>query len=319
MASETPGKARTRYDWYIKAVLRRFGADLAAWLVGERPLSAATLGTALPAVTLVDADRILDIRFEGRPSALLHIEFQMEDDPEMPGRMAEYLIEILRLLKSFEHTGKRLASAVLYLDPREYRCEDPGFLDVEGDLGTRIFISYKVVKLWEVDPRPILAMQSPGLCPFVPLMRGNPAELVVESKDKILQTPEETAPLDSKKELLTVLGIMATRALRDRELVKKLLSEIRTMGENYFIDLLLEEGMEKGLEKGLVKGRREEALRILQQFLELRFGEPGRDVGPRLQAIDTIDEIESLFEEAVITRDLQTFLDRLPTPSHREP
>jgi predicted transposase YdaD len=127
------------------------------------------------------------------------------------------------------------------------------------------------------------------------------------------------APVDSKRELLTVLGIMATRALMDRELVKGMLSDIRTMGENYFIDLLLEEGMEKGLkkglEKGLEKGRREEAHRILRRFLELRFGEAGREAGPRLEAIEDIDELERLHEEAVVARDLQTFLDRLPSPS----
>ena len=40
MASKTSGKARTRYDWFLKAVLRRFGCDLAAWLgEGSRPRS----------------------------------------------------------------------------------------------------------------------------------------------------------------------------------------------------------------------------------------------------------------------------------------
>ena len=232
----------------------------------------------------------------------------MEDDPDMPYRMAQDSLEILRLLKNPEHRGKRLASAVIYLDPQEYRREDPGFLEIDGMLGTKVFVSYGVVKLWEVDPRPMLAMESPGLCPFIPLMRGNPAELVVESKEKILRAPDDMASLDSKKELLAVLGIMATRVLKDRGLVKSLLSEIRTMDdENYFIDLLLQEG------------RLKEGLRILRRVLELRFGEAGREVGPRLQAIEDIEEIEKLHEEAVIARDLQAFLDRLPSPLHRAP
>ena len=52
-------------DMTTGTVLRRFGADLAAWLVGEAPVEANTLGTALPAVTLVEADRIAVTLREG--------------------------------------------------------------------------------------------------------------------------------------------------------------------------------------------------------------------------------------------------------------
>ena len=322
-ASQTP--QRTHYDWLIKAVLRRFGADLAAWLLEERPVEAVSISTSLPAVSLVDADRVLSVKFRAGPSLLLHVEFQMEGDPKMPVRMAEYLVRIRRLLENPEHCGKRLASAVVYLDPRTYRSEDPGVLDVEGDLGTRLFVSYRVVKLWEKDPGPILAMESPGLCPFVPLMRGNPVELAIESKEKILRVPEEVAPFEAKRELLVVLGILASRAIKDRGFLGRLLSEVRKMGENYWIDVLLEEGMEKGLEKGREKGReegreegrREEALRAIRRVLTRRFGEVREDVSTRLEAIVELGDLEGLLEEAAIATSLDAFCARLPPASTR--
>jgi hypothetical protein len=114
---------------------------------------------------------------------------------------------------------------------------------------------------------------------------GTPKELVVQSKDKIIRAPEELASLESKKELIAVLGLLATRVLKDPGTIKRLLTEIRQMGENYMIDLLLKEGeakglekgiekgIEKGLEKGLEKGRREEALRAIRRVIVHRFGE----------------------------------------------
>ena len=56
--------------------------------------------------------------------------------------------------------------------------------------GTSHIATYTVVKLWEEDPGEILAMRSPGLCPFVPLMRGEPRKLFVESRKKIEGAPE---------------------------------------------------------------------------------------------------------------------------------
>ena len=314
---EFPKTRRTHYDWLIKAVLRRFGADLAAWLLQEQPVEAVSIGTSLPAVTLLDADRVLSVKFGAGPALLLHVEFQMEGDPRMPVRMAEYLVGIRRLLENPEHQGKRIASAAIYLDPETYRSEDPGFLDIQGDLGTRLLASYRVVKLWEMDPEPILAMESPGLCPFVPLMRGNPAELVIESKEKILRAPEEVAPFETKRELLAVLGFLANRAIKDLRFLGRLLSEVRKMGDNYWIDLLLEEGMEKGLEKGREEGRREEALRAIRRVLICRFGDVREDVSTCLPAIADVEDLEGLLEEAAIAPTLDAFRARLPPASNR--
>jgi predicted transposase YdaD len=302
-----------RYDWLIRANFGRFARDLAAWLLGEPPLETVAIESGLAVASARFADKILDVRFRGRPSVLLHVEFQVGGDPDMPERMAEYLALVLGVLKSPEHKGKRFAAAVVYLDRKTYR-EDPGSLEIEGELGLRFSIHYQVVKLWEVDPAPILAMESPGLCPFVPLMRGNPLDLLVQSKERILRTSEERAGFEAKKDLLAVLAGLATRVVADRDALARTVREIRAMGENFVFDLLFQEGKEaglrEGLEKGLEKGQVAEARAAILRILKRRFGSVGPEAAARLEAIPRLD-LETLVEDAAVAPTLEDFLRRL--------
>jgi predicted transposase YdaD len=311
MPEPPPKPYRTHYDWLIKSVVGRFGDDLAGWLLGERPASAVALRTALPEVTLADADSILDVRFRDRPPLLLHVEFQLEHDPEMPDRMARYLLGIHRLLLEPAHRGKRMAGVVIYLDPHRYGPGDPGLFDIQGDLGTRLFATYSVVKLWEMDPGPVLALESPGLCPFVPLMRGNPVGLLVQSRDKIVRTHVETISTRTKRELLEVLELMAG-LLMDREFVMALLAEFSTKERKNPLLEVMEENLEKGLKEGRQEGRQEEAVRAVQRVLKARFGEIDQGAEDRLRGIEDIDTLEVLIEAAVLAPSLEAFLAHLP-------
>jgi predicted transposase YdaD len=303
-----------RFDELIKSCLQRFPGDLATWLLGEEPLRVRVTDSVLAIASKRLTDKLFEVRRKGRPTLLLHVEFQIEGRAEIPERMAEYLVMLVSVLRSTEHRGNSLGAVVVYLDRSTYR-EDPGFFEVEGEMGLRISAAYRVIKLWEEDPAPILAMGSPGLLPFIPLMRGNPEELVVQSKELILAAPERLATFETKKDLLVVLGGLATRVIRDREFLGRLLQEVRAMGEemNPFFEPIFNEGKEIGLKEGRAEGAIVEAQRAVVRFLRRRFGpEAERAIGP-VEAIAALPALEALIDEAAVAPTVEDFLRRIPS------
>lgn len=314
MVSTGPQKEPIRYDWLIKAALRRYYPELATWLVGERPLVVEEVETALAVASIRFADKLLSLRFRSRPPLLLHVEFQTEGDMEMPERIAQYLALILGTLKVPKHKGTEPACVVVYLDRQSY-LDDPGRLNLRGALGLKLELSYRVIKLWELDPELLLRFESPGLCPFVPLMAGNPIDLVLKSQQKIVNAPERLASAETKRELLTVLGGLATRVIKDRELIIRLFSEIRLMGENYFFDLIrkeghalgLEEGRKEGREEGREEGARAEVRRGILLVLRRRFSEEPSALSGQLESVQEVEALERLLQEAAVCADLDAF------------
>ena len=303
---ETRKELTTSYDRIIKAGLQSHYGDVATWLLGVRPVDVRTVDTSL--VTPVErlADKILAVRLRGRPAMLLHIEFQLRGGPEMPKRMAQYAALILDLLDAPEHMGKEFASVVVYLDRKTYR-EDPGYIDRLLSPGVELRFSYRVVKLWEVDPEPILRLQAPGLWPFIPLMRGEPKQLLEKSREKILAAPDRILSLEAKHRLLLVQSGLATRVLEDLDVTRSLLSEIQTMGEKYLFEMIEEQGLQKGLEKGARNEAREAVLEVLRR----RFGKVSRLVAQRLQGIEELPRLKKLVGEAAVTPSVDAFLELL--------
>jgi len=314
-----------RFDELIKSCLQYFPGDLASWLLGNVAVGVQSRDSVLATASKRYTDTLLEVPRAGRPALLLHVEFQLGGDAEMPERMAEYAAMLVRAIRSAEeHRGKSLALAVVYLDRKAYR-EDPGHLDVKGEMGLRVLVSYRVVKLWEVDPAPILAMGSPGLLPFVPFMRGNPEELIVESTRKILAIPEALAGTAAKSTLLMSLGAIAGRVIGGRELLSRLYQEVLSMGENRFFDLIYEKGEEAGRKKGCEIGREEgreegaraEARRTILRILRRRFGTEGEGISDRLERVTALHDLESLIDEATDTPTLEGFLRHIPAAASR--
>ncbi len=144
-------------------------------------------------------------------------------------------------------------------------------------------------------------------------MRGNPEELLVKSKGKILETAESRVSFEIKKELLAVLAGLATRVVADREVLERIISEIEAMGENYVFDRFFNRGREAGLREGMEKGREEEAREAILRVLRRRFGVSGAEVSRRLAAISSRSDLEALIEDAATAATPDEFLRRIPS------
>jgi hypothetical protein len=303
MARERPRKEPFSYDRMIKACMSPFHLEMAAWFLGERPIEVREVDTRLAAAEERSVDKLLRVKFHGKPDIALHVEFQVEGRKDIPERMARYLV-LAGTTRAVKERGSRLSSFVVYLDRKTYR-EDPGFFELPAAAGTSLRAVYGVVKLWELDPGPILGGRSPALCPFVPLFRGDPRELLVESREKIIRAPESLAPSAVKQDLLLLLGGLAGRVIQDRDFIRTVLSEIRDMGDNVFFDLIEEQAMEKG--------RAQEARRAVLRVLARRFGEVSEDLRLRLEKVDALENLERLIDDAITCPSPEAFRKILGT------
>jgi len=312
------------YDKLIKASLRAHYGDVVEWLVKARPLEVTPLDPVLATTVERLGDKLWDARFEGQPGLLLHVEWQLKSDSElMPVRMLQFASLVLEVLRLKEHRGKRFLGVVVYLD-KETFSGDPGGLLKELYPGKLLCYGYEVLRLWELDPEPILAAQTPGLWPFAPLMRGDPFDLLERSKQKILALPDTIMGLERKQQLLTILGGLAYRVIKDWRFLQGMVAEIANMSDNPFIDALVEtrlqrreekvrrESRQEGEEEGTKAGARAALLRILRR----RFGDTGEILEQRIVAIGDLETIEKLVEEAAVAPTLEAFVALLP-PSSR--
>jgi predicted transposase YdaD len=297
---------RTLIDRALKALAPGFHAELAAWLVGERPIKVEAIEPGLATVSERARDKLLRLEFAARPPLRMHIELQLQGRANVPRRIAEYLAMDLRAEPPPDRR-EPLACAVVYLDEARYR-HDPGYFEYEGALGTRLRVDYQVVKLWEVDPRTILDLESPGLCVLAPFLRGDKKALCVESSRRIRRSK---APEGLKRDLLAVLAILAARKITDRTFLQRFLQEMKDMTGNYVIDYFLKQGEDRGAEKGRVEGAQIEARRMLLRALTKRFGPLPKRLRVAVEAIASRRRLEQLHDAAITCPDIKAFRRRL--------
>ncbi len=307
---QTPAPKPASYDGLLKALLQRYSIELAAWLLGERPEEVVELNTAHAEVQTRFSDKFYRLRFARRAGVLMHVEFQMAGDFEMPTRMVGYTGPLAKTLHLAAEEGLRPASIVVYLHKESYR-DDPGEFYLEGEFDFKLHVRYKVIKLWEHRPEPILEMESPGLTPLVPLMAGNADELLVKSVEKIRNTPESVASPEMKRELLTVLGTLASKVIKNKEFLRKVRSEVWIMGDNWFLDEVRDEGLQVGLVKGREEGREEAtrstSLEILWSLITQRFGEVPKNLRERIERETTAEDLRGFILLAARCPDLEAF------------
>jgi predicted transposase YdaD len=316
--SQDPRKSkpeRTSFDTIIKAGLEPYYPDLIQWLCGKRPSKVTPLDTHLPVVRDRDADKVLEISFEDRPPFLAHIEFQMESRPDMPVRMAEYLILIHRLRERLKCEKAKFFCAVIYLSPKAFH-GDPGGLVLEGESRTRLECTYDVIKLWEMDPAAALEMQTPGLWAFAPFMAGNMEEVALKSKKKICAAPDSVLSPEQKGELSFLMTTLIARALEDPKMRQSLLEKLSQDPDDPYVTFLREQGRKEGKAEGKAEGEAEgkaegvmeEARRAVLHALECRFGRPSQDLVYRIESISCREKLEGLLGEAILAPGIDAFL-----------
>jgi predicted transposase YdaD len=245
------------WDGVMKRLVGGYAKHFSRWLAGEAVFVRA-LDIELKNQHLF-ADALLEVLLHGMP-ALLHIEFQTYDDPEMEMRLLEY-----NVLASRQYRHLPVYSYVIYLRKAGRIVESPFVRTFpNGEEIHRFF--YRIIKLWEIPAEAVLKTGWIGILPLVTLTDGGKQpEVVREMIDRLVSAQEYDLLAISE-----VVGGLAFTTGPELEWFKRRFSMFQDiLRESPIYQEIMEQGLEKGREEGRIREQREMLIRLVQ----LRFPE----------------------------------------------
>ena len=255
------------YDNTCKYLAENYPGDFARWLLASDTSDIQVLKTELnlepiraDSVTLLQiSNQILHLEFQTTPKSKTPLDFRMLDYYTRLKR--EYWCEIEQVLIFLQATSSEIVFNTQYVDKKTRH-------------------SYRVIRLWEEDPTPLLA--NLALLPLATLARTNsPADLLTQvaaSVDMI----EET---DERQNISACVQVLA--GLRfDKSLITQLFRE-EIMQESVIYQDILQKGEERG--------KKQEALQLIMRLLTRRFGAIELEMQEQISTL-SITQLEELAE-----------------------
>ena len=292
------------YDTTGKDILNEQINEIARFVLNVPDVEVlADLDTEQQLVRAFRTDITKLIRINTR-DAVLHIELQLRDSTEKPmwARNAHYHGYLVS-----EHQIP-VYSNVIYFHPNAGR-NDPGGYTYSWN-GYDYRLSYKVIRLIEIEGQAILEAQVPGLLPFTPLMKppdNMPLERWVQHCiDTTIATPVEPP---TKGNLLYGLSLFGG-LVHDQSLFQRIPEEL--MQESSVFQHQREKFIAEGITQGITQGAKEATLKNLLTVLNAKFHtEAVRALTPALENIDDLQRLEQLLLTAVNAESLETFTEKL--------
>ncbi len=274
------------YDNLLKYLAEHYPAALATWLLG-RPVTRVRLLKTELSLQPIRADSVYLIETD---EEILHVEFETDpsdSEPPLNLRMLDYFVRVYR------RERKLVRQAVIVL--AETGAHIPEEFHV-GDTWHR----YRVIRMWEQDPEPLLAHE--GLWPLAVLARAEqPEQLLMEVAEKVSKIADES----QRSDLTAAAGILA--GLRfDRNLVRRLFRR-EIMMQSVIYREILEEGEQLGEQRGEQQGR----LAIIKRQLTHRFGVLPAETLALLSALSLpeLDQLSEALLEFESVNDLTLWLE----------
>ena len=240
----------------MKRLVRRYAKHFARWLVAEAVFVRA-LDIELQNQQLF-ADALLEVRLRGEP-ALLHIEFQAYDDPDMAMRLLEY-----NVLASRQYEHLPVYSYVIYLRKAGEVAASPLVRGFPTGEDVHHFF-FGVIKLWEVPAELFLGAGWTGVLPLVTLTDGGKRPEVVKEMIDQLASAEEYDVLA----IAQVLGGLVFKTGPELAWFRKRFSMFQDiLSESWVYQELVEQGVEKERQQELQRQRQ-----TIVGFVQRRFPE----------------------------------------------
>jgi predicted transposase YdaD len=244
------------WDNIMKRLVRGYLKQFARWLVSEAVFVRAH-DIELKNQHLL-ADALLEVILHGEP-ALLHIEFQSYDDPEMEMRLLEY-----NVLASRQNGHWPVYSYVIYLrKAREVAISPLVRTFPDGEEVHRFF--FRVIKLWEVPAELLLQTGWTGVLPLVTLTDGGKRpEVVKEMIDRLVLAEEYDLLAISQ-----VIGGLVFKKGPELEWFRNRFSMFQDiLRESWVYQEIIEQGREEERQRRIQEHRT-----ILMRFIQLNFPE----------------------------------------------
>lgn len=262
------------YDNLLKYLAEHYPAALASWLLGKPVKHVRVLKSELSLQPIrADAIHLLELDEE-----ILHVEFETDptdSEPPLELRLLDYFVRIYR------RERKLVRQVVIVL--AETKVHIPEEFHV-GDTWHR----YRVVKLWEQDPAPLLAHE--GLWPLAVLARtAKPQQLLMEVAAKVSTIVDE----NQRSDLTAAANILA--GLRFAPSLVRRLFRREIMMQSVIYREILAEGEQIGEQRGQQRGEQQGRLAIIERLLKHRLGLIPKRAQAKLVAL-TSPELDQLGE-----------------------
>jgi predicted transposase/invertase (TIGR01784 family) len=275
------------YDNICKYLAEEYPTEFARWLLAEEITDIQVLKTEL-SVEPIRADSLTLLQTANQ---ILHLEFQTlpASTPPLPFRMLDYWVRLKR------QYWCPIEQVVIFLKSTTV---DAVFTDQFLDTNTSH--RYRVIRLWEQDPAPLLANQA--LLPLAALARSDsPNRLLEQVAAQIdrIEEPRQRGNLAACVEVLAGLRF-------DIDLIRQLFRE-EVMRES----VVYQDILQKGLQQGLQQGRQQGEVTLILRLLNRRFGEVDPQLQERIQGlfIPLLEELSLALLDFEAVTDLVTWLD----------
>ena len=226
-----------------------------------------------------ESDVLIRVESKEYGKFLVLNELQLRYKPEMPRRMRAYagLAEEKYKLPTYPVLINILKTGDAEI-PTRYESNLAG-LEVRQD--------YRVINLWEVDVKIALEQPLPSLLPFVPILKGGEDESIIREALRLLQADEQLNQLE------TVLAFFATFVL-DSSLVQEIMRwDMTVLRESPWYQEILQ------------RGKREERLSNIELSLEVKFGNEGLKLMPKISQISDLETLKTIQRSILTVASLQ--------------
>jgi len=243
------------------------------------------------------------------PPWALAVEFQIEPDPLMFGRLMEYLGQFWQAIKPDPERGSRfhVAGVVLNLTGTGRTAQNMRW--PEAGFGTELAVLERNLASENADE--LLAGVEGGrwsccVLPWVPLMTGGADSGIIERWKALAEAEPD---FRRRADFAGLARIFASAA--GREVVWDAALEgwnvIESKVVNEWIALGRTEGEAKGRTEGEAKGRITQAVTMLISVLEAKYGRIPPDLEAKIRGASDVDKLEAWAPRAVTTATLDEF------------
>jgi predicted transposase YdaD len=264
-----------------------------------------------PAIVLPDYVAVVRVG-QGDP-VIFHAEFQSNYSHDVPRDMARYGGSL-----AWQHQMP-VESALVMLRPDRAPAKIPevGHYDIGVTHTTHPF---KVIRLWEIDPTPVLETNDPKLLPWALLLKSTDeqvrkiASIVARQEDddavgRFLTLGVIRYDRDSLNEMIGGGKMGLLQAILDGKAMEveraRAAAEGQAEGQAKGLAEGLAEGRAEGLAEGLAEGRAEglaegraaEARKVLRLLLRKHL--PELEPPAEIDEISNVDALESIIESAL--------------------
>ncbi len=259
------------YDNTCKYLAEQYPAEFVTWLLAADTSNVQVLKTEL-SLEPVRADSVTFLQIS---DTILHLEFQTlpASNPAIDFRMLDYYT---RLKREYEC---QIEQVVIFL---QQTSSEIVFKQEYVDTNTRH--RYRVIRLWEQDPAPLLA--NAALLPLATLARSSSPNTLLEQVAAQIDMIKEN---DERQNISACTQILAGLRFK-KDLIQQLFREEIMQESVIYQDIL-----QKGEQRGLQRGKQEEALALIMRQLARRLGAIAPQLEDQIRGL-SVPQLEDLGE-----------------------